>query len=200
MRGWHALSLYLPSYVISSHDRSKQYGVFGSFILRHFFDIPLLWAAFVCREVFGLRMLSPFCNILDETIVQGSLPFPSDIKTLAEEPYNVGLIINMCDEYNGAVKEMTKYGIVQCRLPHQDTTAPSYESVMKGCKAIKEFRRKSKNKRVYIHCKGGIARASTMTLAHYIWNENKDPDAAIKEMKSKRHVVMVTVQTYPAII
>ena len=138
--------------------------------------------------------------ILDDTVVQGSLPFPSDIAVLAAEPYNVGLIVNMCREYGGATDAMRACGIVQCHLPHQDTTPPSYESLVKGCDRIRQFRKETKNKRVYVHCKGGIARASTMMLAHYVRNENCDPSVAIRSMKAKRSVIFEGVKDFPAII
>lgn len=198
--GYHALALFIPMVTISLHDRTQQYGLLGTLVVQNFFDVPLLAAAYVAREFFGLRLMAPFCNILDDTIVQGSLPFPSDIATLAAEPYNVGLIVNMCREYKGATHQMKEHGIVQCYQPHQDTTAVSYDSLVAGCQYIRQFRKHNPNKRVYVHCKGGIARASTMVLAHYVQNEGKDPSVAIREMKAKRHVVFSGVKDYPAIV
>lgn len=200
LTGYHVLAFYLPMYTIALHDRRDQYGLFGTFVVQTFFDTPLVIAGYICREFFGLRMLAPFANILDDTVVQGSMPFPSDISVLAAEPYNVGLIVNMCREYGGATAEMKECGVVQVHLPHQDTTAPSYESLVKGCAYIRQFKKRNPKKRVYIHCKGGIARASTMTLAHYVCNENQDPSVAIKTMKAKRPVVFEGVQEFPAII
>ena len=198
--GYYVLALYIPMLTISLHDRRYQYGPVGTFIVQTYFDIPLVIGGYICREFFGLRMLAPFANILDDSIVQGSLPFPSDIATLAAEPYNVGLIVNMCREYNGAVDKMKHFGIVQCHLPHQDTTPPTYESLVKGCAHIQQFKKHNPTKRVYIHCKGGIARASTMTLAHYVCNEDQDPSVAIITMQSKRHVVFTGVQNFAGII
>jgi hypothetical protein len=197
--GFHALALYLPSYTIAFHDRSQQYDWIRTIIMRCFFDAPLVAAGYVSRELFGAHLFAPFASILDDAIVQGSLPFPSDVAVLAAEPYNVGAVVNMCREWSGATSEMSKHGVVQCWLPHQDTTAPSYKSVVEGCAFIKEFRRAHPKKRVYIHCKGGIARASTMTLGHYILNEGLDPTATVAVMKSKRHIVMEEVKDYPAI-
>ena len=198
--GFHTLAFYLPMFTITLHDRRHQYGPFGTFVVQTFFDVPLVVAGYICRELFGLRLLAPWADILDDTIVQGSLPFPSDIAVLAAEPYNVGLIINMCREYGGAKDEMKRCGIVQCYLPHQDTTAPSYESLVKGCAHIKQFKKHNPEKRVYVHCKGGIARASTMSLAHYVCNEDQDPSVAIRAMKTKRPVVFAGVKDFPAII
>jgi len=198
--GYHALAFYIPMMTISLHDQRYQYGFLGTLVLQIFFDIPLVAAGYVCREFFGLRIMAPFCNIFDDTIVQGSMPFPSDIATLASEPYNVGLIVNMCREYSGATNEMKKFGIVQCHLPHQDTTAVSFESLVSGCAYIRQFKKHNPMKRVFIHCKGGIARASTMSLAHFVFNEDQDPEVAIMNMKSKRPIIFVGVKDFPAIL
>lgn len=199
LTGYHTLPFFLAILTITLHDRRYQYGVFGNLVLRNCFDRPLVAAGYVCREFFGLRLLAPFANIFDETIVQGSMPFPSDIATLANEPYNVGLVVNMCREYDGARAEMKKHGVVQCHLPHQDTTAPSYDSLVKGCAYIQQFRKHNPNKRVFVHCKGGIGRASTVSLAHYVRNEGEDPVVAISRMKSVRPVIYAGVKDYPAI-
>jgi len=198
--GYHALFLYLPTVTIVTHDRSRPYGPFGTFVLRYLFDAPLVAAGYVCREFLGLRLMAPCCTIVDDSIVQGSMPFPSDIATLAAEPYNVGMVVNMCREWKGAVDEMKDRGIVQIRLPTQDTTAVSYESLVEGCAAIRDFRAENPRKRVYVHCKGGIGRASTMTLAHYIVNEREDPSVALSRMKSKRPVVYLGVAKYEGVV
>ena len=200
LTGYHTLFLYLPMSVISLHDRRYQYGLFGTAVMRYLFDAPLVAAGYISREIFGLRLLAPFCNIFDDDIVQGSMPFPSDIATLAAEPYNVGMVVNMCREYKGATRAMEEHGIVQCHLPHQDTTAVTYESLLEGCSAIRAYRAKHPDKRVYVHCKGGIGRASTMTLAHYIVNGGEDPAVALNRMKSQRHVVYLGIAKYPGIV
>mmetsp|Transcript_83671 Transcript_83671/g.167586 ORF Transcript_83671/g.167586 Transcript_83671/m.167586 type:complete len:147 (+) Transcript_83671:196-636(+) len=129
------------------------------------------------------------------------MPFPSDIAVLAAEPYNVGLVVNMCREWGGAAVEAQQAnGVEQCWLPQQDTCAPTYESVVIGCAAISEFRKRRLGKRVYVHCKGGIARASTMTLAHYIHNERLPAASALAAMRAKRPIVMPGVLHYPAIV
>lgn len=48
--------------------------------------------------------------------------------------------------------------------------------------------------------KGGIARASTMTLSHYMRNEKKRAVDVLTAMKAKRPIVMLGVLHYPAIV
>ena len=56
------------------------------------------------------------------------------------------------------------------------------------------------DKRVLVHCKGGMGRAATMALAHYIVNRGRDVDDALGMLKEKRTCVAATVKTYPCIV
>ena len=76
---------------------------------------------------------------------------------------------------------------------------PSYDSIKNGVEFIADQLEKRPDKRIYIHCKGGIARASTMALAHFIWNKGMDPELAINDMHRKRHVVLLDVKDYTCI-
>ena len=89
----------------SRSSRDAYYGTFGFPIMRILFDWPLTFIGYTLRETFGLRLFSPFATKFDGTIVQGSMPFPSDVKTLVEE-YDVVAVVNMCDEYGGPTKEV----------------------------------------------------------------------------------------------
>ena len=200
--GFHCLAAYAPVFLLISHisgDAEQPYGFAGQRIMQFFFDMPLTAAGFVLRELLGLRLFSPFASIIDDVIVQGSLPFPSDVRVLAEPPYNVGAVVNMCREWSGPVQEYDKHDIRQLRLPTQDTLPPSLSSLKQGVDFIAEQRRLRPQKRVYIHCKGGIARASTMSLAHFIWNKGMDPEVAVNDMKRKRAVVLTEVKDYSCI-
>ena len=65
---------------------------------------------------------------------------------------------------------------------------------------ISAFKARNPGKRVYVHCKGGIARASTMSLAYYVRNEGIPASEAIAMMRKKRYIVMGGVKSYPAIV
>mmetsp|Transcript_12627 Transcript_12627/g.29719 ORF Transcript_12627/g.29719 Transcript_12627/m.29719 type:complete len:323 (+) Transcript_12627:83-1051(+) len=201
LTGFHSLMVYAPSFIISNHvDRSVEYDPLSTIVMLFGFDLPLVLAGYMARELFGAHLFAPFADIFDETIVQGSMPFPSDIGVLASKPYNVGLIVNMCREYPGSTGQQRRYGVEQVWLPTQDTCAPTYESVVKGCQMISAFKARNPGKRVYVHCKGGIARASTMSLAYYVRNEGIPASEAIAMMRKKRYIVMGGVKSYPAIV
>jgi len=180
-------------------DRNRDYPPVSRLCMHAFFDVPLVSTAYALREFANVRLLGPFASVMNEDIVQGSMPCPSDVATMAAAPYNVGAVVNMCVEWPGPQAEYAKHGIVQCRLPHVDTCAPREAALREGAAFIAEFRAQNPGKRVFVHCKGGIARASTMTLAHAILNRGEDPHVAIKEMQRNRHVVMETVVEYESI-
>ena len=127
------------------------------------------------------------------------MPMPSDIAVLAAPPFNVGAVVNMCVEYAGPTAEYAKLGLPQCRLPTQDTCMPRAADLREGADFIAAQRAAHPEKRVLVHCKGGMGRAATMALAHYILNRGRDKDDALEMLKTQRSCVAKTIGTYPCI-
>ena len=199
--GLYFLPIFAPSAIIHAHkNRDEPYNALQALAMHHWFDVPMVVAGYICRELLGVRLFCHFATILDADIVQGSMPFPSDAATLAAPPFNVVAVVNMCREWPGPQTAYERVGITQLRLPHQDTLAPKYAALMRGCAFIRQQLDLNPGKRVYVHCKGGIARASTMTLSHYIVNRKcTNAEAKIEEMKAMRPMVMRSVTKYGAI-
>ncbi|GMI01937.1 hypothetical protein TrVE_jg4657 [Triparma verrucosa] len=197
---YHCLLSYAPLLTMEFREsRNTYYGPLGFILMRFLFDAPLITTGMILREVVGLRLFTPFASILDEDIVQGSMPFPSDVKTLVEK-YNVKSVINMCGEYPGPKNHYKKYGVEQLWLPRVDTTVPYVSQLREGAKFIQRRKAEEPNARIFVHCKGGIARASCMSLAHYIVNKGvRDPKKQLVWMKSKRHVVFEGVADFHSI-
>ena len=109
---YHSLFIYTPFLIIGLRkDHNATYGPFTRLLFHPTFDAPLLLAGFILRETpLNLRLFGPFATILDANIVQGSLPYPSDAKILAAEPYNVVAVVNMCLEYPGPVESYAAAG------------------------------------------------------------------------------------------
>ena len=187
-------------------SRDEYYGVFGRTVMRLTFDWPLTFTAYTLREFLGLRLFSPLASVYDGTIVQGSMPFPSDVKTLVGE-HGVVAVVNMCDEYKGPTAEYRKLGVEQLRLRTFDTTVPKPEDLRRGAEFIRDIKRRKPEGRVFVHCKGGIGRASCMSLAHYVINEGVGGGAPgkvgvmekVREMRGIRNVVYEGVGGYWAI-
>eukprot|EP00638_Chattonella_subsalsa_P010363 CAMPEP_0117742704 /NCGR_PEP_ID=MMETSP0947-20121206/5697_1 /TAXON_ID=44440 /ORGANISM="Chattonella subsalsa, Strain CCMP2191" /LENGTH=134 /DNA_ID=CAMNT_0005559263 /DNA_START=562 /DNA_END=963 /DNA_ORIENTATION=- len=126
---------------------------------------------------FGGRFFKPFSSIIDDHLIIGSMPFASDVKYMAEE-LKVVAVVNMCAEYAGPVKEYQKYGIEQLQLATFDTTSPTYNHLEIGIAFISKCvaDHKDHKGRVFIHCKGGVGRATTMALA-YLISKGTEPQA-----------------------
>ena len=105
----------------------------------------------------------------------------------------------MCREWPGPRAAYEREGIVQCWLPTQDTTVPTVEALREGARFIAAQRAARPDRRVFVHCKGGIGRASTMTLAHYMLNRAEEPAAAMARMKAARPIVR-DVRDYHSIV
>lgn len=183
------LAIYAPhlAQALRGSDRSKPYNLVSKYVMYGFYDVPFTAALWVCRECLGLRLLSPFASVVCGQVVQGSMPFASDAEILAKY-YNVCAVVNMCVEWRGPKKAYGKYGIVQCWLPTQDTCIPSVTDLKRGAAFIQEQLAANPGKRVFIHCKGGIGRASTMTLAHYLINRRDVPREAMDRIRAHRPV------------
>ena len=196
---YHALSVYLPLLVIAfKRNRETKYRQPFRALLRLLFDLPLVACARLLAAV-GIRLFTPFASVIDDEIVQGTIPFAADVATLAAPPYDVCAVVNMCAEWPGPTATYDAHGIAQCRLPFQDTTAPSEDALRVGAKFIADQLQRHPGKRVYVHCKGGIARASTMALAHYILNKGQKADDAVELLKARRHVVMRNAADYSSV-
>ena len=164
------------------------------------FDPPLLGVARLSR-VFEHRLLGPFQTEIDDEIVVGSMPMASDVEYLHSKGI-VG-VVNMCKEWAGPQDEYAQYGIQQVRLPTVDTVSPSTDDLERGVRFIGEILKKKKESglvtgKVYIHCKGGIGRAATMSLAWYV-SKGHTIDEAFKLVKSKRSIISARVKTYKAL-
>ena len=196
---YHALAVYAPLLVIAfKRNREVPYPKPCTVLLRVLFDLPLVATGWALRRC-GVRLFTPFASIIDDDIVQGAMPFAPDVPELVGAPYNVCAVVNMCKEWPGPTAAYAAHGVAQCRLPFQDTTAPSEDALREGAAFIRAQLDANPGKRVYVHCKGGIARASTMALAHYIINEGREAHAAVEVLKSKRDVVLTSAADYSSI-
>ena len=102
-----------------------------------FWDFPLIcWMKLIA--FMGGRALKPFYSSITPDIAVGSMPLAIDAVYL-KETKNIGLVVNMCREYPGPVREYAKYGIQQLHLPTPDVCEPAYADILRGVHEIKTF-------------------------------------------------------------
>jgi protein-tyrosine phosphatase len=103
----------------------------------------------------------------------------------------------MCAEYNGPRKTYEKYHIKQLHLPTVDCTSPSLKSIEKAMEFMNEAY--TKNQKIFVHCKTGMARSATIVLCHLVANENLSPENALILLKEKRAEITTTITDYTSV-
>ena len=192
-----SLLVYLPMFLTAYCQKKQTAGALLKFLIRISWDVPLILVARVVHA-FGGRFLQPFANVIDDDLVVGSIPLDGDAKLLAGPEFEVGAIVNMMDECEGNVEEYRKLGIPQHYAPTVDLTCPTI-STLEGCvDFIRRFKASTagRNKRVYVHCKGGRGRAATVALAYLITERNMPALDAALLLKSKRPMIAPKVLLY----
>jgi len=133
------LMVYVPIlgvvYYKKPHEKADTIFLFMQSV---YWDFPLIqWMKMV--SYCGGRGLKPFHSKLTKSISMGSMPvLPKDAHFLAHEA-RIGLIINMCREFDGLQAEYQAYGIQQVHLPTPDVCEPTYEDILLGVYQAKQF-------------------------------------------------------------
>ncbi|XP_061184679.1 phosphatidylglycerophosphatase and protein-tyrosine phosphatase 1-like [Saccostrea echinata] len=126
---------------------------------------------------------------IDETVILGALPLKSWNKILVEEE-KVRAIVSLTEDIEtegltNSVEEWKAMGVEVLKLPTPDFVAsPSQEYINKGVSFILKHRQKRNS--VYVHCKAGRTRSTTI-VACYLMKVNKwKPQEAVEFIQSKR--------------
>ena len=105
-------------------------------LLTVFWDYPLMiWMRLISKM--NGRALKPFYSTITDAVAMGSMPLAIDAKYLKHEK-NIGLVVNMCREYAGPLKEYSELGITQLHLPTPDVCEPDYYDMLLGVNTIIE--------------------------------------------------------------
>lgn len=92
-------------------------------------------------------------NRVDDYIILGALPTPTQIKKLHNQE-KVDTIVNLCLEFPGYEKLYRDLDITQIRLETPDFSIPSIDLIHRGiCEIIKRKQDRPKST-IYLHCKG----------------------------------------------
>ena len=192
LRRFVVLLLYSPLFLIVSkkpHTPSPQLFLLLETLL---WDYPLImWCNFISK--FGGRALKPFFSYIDDGdnddnddsryLVIGSLPFSNDVEYMKNN--GVVAVVNMCREYAGPEAEYSKVNIIQHRCETPDICEPEFGKILAAISFIRGVKKRRETKRrlfsatsgrrvepfpqrVFIHCKGGRARAVTMVLCYML--------------------------------
>lgn len=133
---------------------------------------------------------------IDETVILGAIPFRSDLPKLAENKVKRVITLNEDFElrfsrwWTVQPEEWAVIGIRHLHLRVVDlVAAPSVEQTRQGVQFIQEA--KANGESVYVHCKAGRTRSSTVVAAYLIEDAGLSPTEAVDHLKAIRSHVSV---------
>lgn len=139
-------------------------------------------------NMFGFLTGWSWYNRVDDTIILGALPTPSQIRKLHKE-YHVNVIVNMCAEFPGYEKLYDELSIRQIRLETADFCIPSLDIIHKGIKEITDIKQNQPKTPIYLHCKAGRGRSAAIALCYLLRNYTLNLNEAQKLLLAKRQQV-----------
>jgi atypical dual specificity phosphatase len=158
------------------------------YVLNQQHALPKQLSAIVSKTLFWptlpitiSRRIGKWTTAIDESVVLGGAPFGwLDIPTRLYEDHNVRGVINMCEEYQGPVKQYKKLGMRELRLPTTDHFEPTVEDMKTAVEFIKEHKDNNLGK-VYVHCRAGHGRSAAIV---YGWLMAKADDIDSLDMET----------------
>lgn len=128
-------------------------------------------------------------NRIDETVILGALPLKQVTKWLIEEE-NVRGVVSLTEDFEtkslvNSEEEWRKLGVEQLKLQTVDYTGtPTQENIQKAIDFIEVYRDRQES--VYVHCKAGRTRSTTVVACYLIHRHGWTPEEAVEFIKSKR--------------
>ncbi len=98
----------------------------------------------------------------------------------------IGAVINLCDEYEGAIGEYKRLGMSQLWIRTVDHFEPSLEHMQEAVAFIDDAL--SRRQSVYIHCKAGHGRSAAIAAAWLVRATNMSPLDVQTFLNSRRFV------------
>ncbi|KAK8484486.1 hypothetical protein V6N12_024972 [Hibiscus sabdariffa] len=135
---------------------------------------------------------------VDEFILLGAVPFPTDVPRLKE--IGVGGVITLNEPYETLVPTSLyhNHGINHLVIPTRDYCfAPSLTSI---CQAIDFIHSNvSRGQTTYVHCKAGRGRSTTVVLCYLVCYKHMTPVGAYEYVKSIRPRVRLASSQWQAV-
>lgn len=158
-------------------------GTVGGYIARAFY-YPSILINYAGNRLTG----SSWYNRINDSIVLGAIPMPFMTKHLKQE--NIKGVISLNEDYElkylyNTQETWNSMGIKTLRLPTPDLFAtPSHDKIHQAIDFIEEIKRE--NGSIYVHCKAGKTRSTTVVVCYLISAEGMTPRQAYDYVKKKR--------------
>ncbi|XP_071095096.1 phosphatidylglycerophosphatase and protein-tyrosine phosphatase 1-like [Haliotis cracherodii] len=143
-----------------------------------------------------------YYNRIDDTVVLGALPIKWILKELtAKESVTALVSVNENFELESLVpskEDLRQRGIDQLQLPTVDYVGtPSQDNIRRAVDFITKYREKKET--VYVHCKAGRTRSSTVVACYLMETYNYTPEQAVDFIKARRPHVWIREKQWNSI-
>lgn len=158
-------------------------GLLGGFIARSVYYPSILWNA-ITNKITGRT----WYNRINDHIILGAIPMKFMTEELSQN--NVKGVISLNEDYElryiyNSEEKWGEHGIKLLRLATQDLfAAPSIPDIKSAIQFIETV--KAENGSVYVHCKAGKTRSTTVAVCYLIHSEGMTPEQAYEHIQSKR--------------
>ncbi|TVU31671.1 hypothetical protein EJB05_23369 [Eragrostis curvula] len=135
---------------------------------------------------------------VDEHVLLGAVPFPSDVLRLKE--LGVCGVVTLNESYERLVPKSLyeAHGIENLVLPTRDYLyAPSIKDLCKAADFIHSYA--SCGKLIYVHCKAGRGRSTTVVLCYLVQYKQMTPIEAYEHVRLRRPRVLLASAQWQAV-
>ncbi|WVZ57636.1 hypothetical protein U9M48_007997 [Paspalum notatum var. saurae] len=135
---------------------------------------------------------------VDEHVLLGAVPFPSDVPRLKE--LGVCGVVTLNESYERLVPRSLyeAHGIKNLVLPTRDYLyAPSFVNLCEATDFI--HRNASCGKMTYVHCKAGRGRSTTVVICYLVQYKNMSPAEAYEHVRLRRPRVLLAAAQWQAV-
>ncbi|XP_062200797.1 phosphatidylglycerophosphate phosphatase PTPMT2-like isoform X1 [Phragmites australis] len=160
----------------------------------------LLFYPTLCYNVVRNRLEAHFhwWDQVDEHVLLGAVPFPSDVLRLKE--LGVCGVVTLNESYERLVPKSLyeAHGIDNLVLPTRDYLyAPSFVNLCEAADFV--HRNASCGKLTYVHCKAGRGRSTTVVLCYLVQYKNMTPAEAYEHVRLRRPRVLLACAQWQAV-
>ncbi len=111
---------------------------------------------------------------VDDDVLLGGAPSRTELRRLRD--LGIRAIVNLCDEFKGHKRELRQYGMAQLRLPAVDHYPVPLDYILRGIDFLRDHI--ARGGRVYVHCKAGQGRSTTLAMCYLMLRYDLTPRQA----------------------
>eukprot|EP00897_Mesotaenium_endlicherianum_P010152 jgi/Mesen1/9165/ME000591S08486 len=132
-------------------------------------------------------------------VVLGAVPFPGDVHILKGMGVNAVVTLNEPHETLVPSAMYKEYGMEHLEIPTRDYLfAPSKDDLQRAVDFIHEY--EQMGQKVYVHCKAGRGRSTTVVLCYLVKHQDMSPQQALDYVRARRPRVLLAAAQWKAVM